>query len=77
MGLSAIALGGLDQALSHFENAAKQVGAPADVSGAGPDTVDLSTAAVSMLSARNEFAANIAVVKIADEMERNVLNVLA
>ena len=41
------------------------------------DTVELSDAAVSLLSARNEYAANIKVIQTADEMQRHMLDLLA
>jgi hypothetical protein len=39
--------------------------------------VDLSSAAVSLLSARNNFEVNIATLKFADNMEQRVLDILA
>jgi flagellar basal body rod protein FlgG len=78
MELSAIALQGLEQAQVQFEHAAAQVTASTATSDGTPvDTVDLSQAMVLLLSARNQFEANIAVLKTADEMQRQVFDVLA
>jgi flagellar basal body rod protein FlgC len=78
MELSAIALRGLEQALMQFGQAEEQVAAPAATADGTPvDTIDLSQAIVSLLSARNQFEANIAVLKTADEMQRHVVDVLA
>lgn len=77
MGLSAIALGGLDRALTQFQSAAARAGSAGGSPEAGLDIVDLSDAAVSMLAARNQFDANIAVLKTADQMERHALDILA
>lgn len=76
--MSAIALAGLERASAQFENAAARVTAPAATSGdGGPDTVDLSTAAVALLNARDNFAANIQMLKIADDMQRTAIELLA
>ncbi len=72
MGISAIALGGLNQAQTKFENAARRVAA-----GGSGDTVELSSDAVAMISAKNDFAADIAALKVADNMQRSVLDILA
>lgn len=76
MGLSTIALGGLERAFAQFQGAATRIAAPASAS-ANAGTVDLSAAAISMLAARNEFAGNIQVLKMAVEMQRLELDVLA
>jgi hypothetical protein len=70
--ISAIALGGLNQAQSKFENAAKRV-----ASGGSGDTVELSSDAVAMISAKNDYAVNIQALKVADNMQRSVLDLLA
>ena len=71
--ISAIALAGLNRASAQFQDAATRIAAGG---GAGPgmDGVDLSTAAVSLLSARDDFAANIAALKVANEMERHMID---
>ena len=73
MNISAIALQGLEQSQTHFEKAASQVAQAVDPC----DSVDLSQAAVNLISAKNDFAANIKVAKVADEMERAILDMLA
>ena len=76
--LTAIALSGLEQATAQFERAAVQVaGGSGPSGGAGRDVVDLSAAAVGMLVARNDFGANIQVLKVADEMQRHTIDLLA
>ena len=79
MDLSAIALRGLDIAQAKLERVTNRLAAAGQVSsgGASVDTVDLSTAVISLLSARNEFATSIKVLKTADDMQRQVINLLA
>lgn len=48
----------------------------ASPSGAGVDTVSLSDAAVAMIAAKTQFAANISVMKKADEMQKSAISVL-
>ncbi len=79
MDLSAIALRGLDMAQAKLERVANLLVAVGEASpeAAPVDTVDLSAAVVSLLSARNEFAANIKVLRTADDMQRQVLDLMA
>jgi flagellar hook protein FlgE len=42
----------------------------------GGDVVDLSTSMVSLLQSRNSFDANTKVFKVADEMQKSLLNVI-
>ena len=79
MDLSSIALRGLDQAQTRFERAAVGV---AGVTGASPDgaaidTVDLSTAMVSLLSTQNDVEANVKLLKIANDIQRQIIDLLA
>lgn len=78
MDISSIALQGLQQAQSQFENSAIRVSnaGAASPNGSGIDTVDLSSAAVQMLASKNQFTANINVLKIADEMQKSIINLL-
>ena len=79
MDVSSIALQGLEQAQVQLDNSAKRlasIGATSP-SGAVVDDVSLSQEAVSMLSSKNEFAMNINVLKIADEMQKSTINLLA
>jgi hypothetical protein len=79
MELSAIALQGLQQATAQFEASAAR---PASVGAATPegapvDTVNLSEAIVALLTAENQFTANIGVLKTAGEMQTHILDLLA
>jgi len=71
MNISAIALGGVQNAAAKFERSAARLAA-ADPS----DTVDLSTTAVDLLASRNQFEANIKLMQIADRMYKQTLDVL-
>jgi flagellar basal body rod protein FlgC len=77
-----LAIAGLQAANEMFEQAAAGViraAAPpssSDAPAAGIDTVELSTAMVSMLEARTSFEANVRVFQTADEMSRSTLDVL-
>lgn len=75
--LSAIALGGVERASAQFERAATTVSGAASPDGPAVDTVDLSSAAVSMLAAHNDFTANLNVLKVADDMQRHAIDMLA
>lgn len=76
--ISAIALQGLEQAESQFALAASQLSSAgiAPSAGAG-DTVDLSEAAVALISAKDDYASNVATMKIADDMVRETISLLA
>lgn len=79
MNLSAIALQGLEQANVQLEKAAIRIATAATPSsdGSNVDTVDLSAEMVAMLSAKNQFLAEIATLKVADEVQKNVVNLIA
>jgi len=79
MELSAIALQGLEQSQGAFEKSVVQLTAGSASTGNQPpsDVVDLSEAAVSMLSAKNGFDVNIRVLQIADQMQQQALDILA
>ncbi|MFZ3213521.1 MAG: flagellar basal body rod C-terminal domain-containing protein [Terriglobales bacterium] len=79
MDLSAIALQGLDQAQVQLQSAAiKLVGMGADSSdGAGLDTVDLSTEIVALMSAQNQYSANLSTLKTTDQLQQSLLDVTA
>lgn len=76
--LSAIALQGLDQAQGQFNRASAQIATSFSTPSAntGGDIVDLSQAAVGLLSAKSDFDANLKVVRVGDEMERTTLALL-
>jgi hypothetical protein len=77
--LSAIALTGLDRAQARFEQSARSVTAatapPTD--SATADTVDLTTASVNLLAAKQDFAVNLKVLQTADRLDRSTLDILA
>jgi len=79
MDISAIALEGLQQAETKLNNAAITVADyPATVpDNAGVDTVDLSAEFVALTQAQTQFAANIDMLKTADQIDQNTLNVTA
>jgi hypothetical protein len=76
--ISAIALQGLERAQSGFEQSAARLATPATAAAnaQSADIVSLSKEAVTMLVSRNEFSANLQVLKTAAEMEREALNLL-
>jgi flagellar hook protein FlgE len=75
MDISSIALGGLGAAQSQFNKAASSIAA--NSAGAGPaDTVDLSSSAVALLSAKETYGANLATVKVADEMSQQTIDLI-
>jgi flagellar hook protein FlgE len=71
------ALGGLQQAESRVNVIAGKIA----VSGGGStadssDSVDLSTQAVALIQARDDFSANIGTLKTIDEMQRRLFDLL-
>ncbi|MBI1739705.1 MAG: hypothetical protein HY233_02490 [Acidobacteriales bacterium] len=77
MDLSAIALQGLEQAQIQLEKTATRLASGEAPDGATSDTVDLSAEMVALLSAKNQFSANLSTLKIADEIEKNVIDLMA
>ena len=79
MDISAVALQGVCQALSQVAQAGSKLASIGINAGDGAplDTADLSDAAVSLLSGKDAFAANIQLLKVADEMKGTTLNLLA
>jgi len=71
----ASAVEGLARSEAQFNQAARSIAR--SPLGAGVDTVDLSTAAVALLAARNNFEANTQIIKISDELEQTLINTLA
>jgi len=69
-----IPLSGLNQAESSVNQIASKV---ATVGFPQGDGVDLSSEAVSLIQAKNNFAANTKVIQTEDEMTKNLLNILA
>jgi hypothetical protein len=79
MDITAIALQGVDQAGAQLQDAATQLASigPDTPAGAGVDVVDFSSAVVALLSAQNQFAANIGTLNVADNIQGTALNVFA
>jgi flagellar hook protein FlgE len=76
--VSSIARQSLDQAEIQLESAASQLaGAGASSNASSPDLVDISTGMVDLMSAQNNFAVNISVMKTADEMQKYAIDILA
>ena len=78
MDISAIALQGLETSQAQFDQAAGRLaslGSPSP-DAASVDTVDLSAETVSLLSAKNAFEMNISVMKIANQMQGQLVNLL-
>jgi flagellar hook protein FlgE len=74
VGLS-LALEGLTRSEALFSQAARTI-ARAPLSADSTDTVDLSAAAVALLTARNNFEATTKFIKTSDEMEQSLINTL-
>ncbi len=77
MDISAIALQGLEQAQVQLEAAATAIaGGGGSSGGPGADSVDLSTAVVALLTAKNQFALDIGVLKVADQAQKSLIDVV-
>ena len=78
MQISAIALQGLDQAQCQVEQAGRQLAdVGADTGPGSADTVSLSDAAVSLLSGKNQFATDVNLAHVADDLQKQAINLLA
>jgi hypothetical protein len=76
--ISAIALQGLETSQAQFDQAAGRLaslGSPSPEA-ASVDTVDLSAQTISLLSAKNAFEMNISVMKVANEMQARLIDLL-
>ena len=69
------ALEGLIHSEAQFTQAAQSI-ARAPLPGGETDTVDLSAAAVALLTARNNFEANTKLIKISNELEQSLIDTL-
>jgi hypothetical protein len=77
--ISASALQGMQKAEAQLGTAANKIAQlPNAVEGTagGGDTVDLSTQMVALLSARDNFMANVEAFKTGDSMQRTLLNMV-
>lgn len=71
------ALQGLQRSEAQFNRAAANIAqAPFSSSAPPGDRVDLSTQAVALIDSRNSFDANIKVLKVDDQMQQTLLNVI-
>ena len=70
------ALEGMSRAETQLNQAAGDIARAATVSPPGGDIVDLSISMVSLLQSRNSFDANTKVFKVADEMQKSLLNAI-
>ena len=79
MDLSAIALQGLEQGQVQLDKAAARLAGAGAVSpdGTNLDTVDLSAEMVALMSAKTQFSASLSILKTADEIQKNTLDVTA
>jgi hypothetical protein len=80
MDILGIAQQGMQQAQGQFDKTAQsiaQVGLNTGGSQAPSDSVNLSDAAVSLLSSKNQFETDVAVAHTADEMQKSTLSLLA
>ena len=75
MDLSSLALGGLHAAEAEFNGASSEINQNSASSGSG-DTADLSSSAVALLAAKENFAANLSAVEATDEIARQIINLM-
>ena len=75
----AIALGGLQQADNRLNTAAARIAgaSPSSPDGANLDVADLSAEMIALMSAQTLFDTNLATLKTADEMQKNLVNLKA
>jgi hypothetical protein len=71
------AAGGLQQAEDQVNRTASLLARSPFYKGSQPDEVSLSDQVVSLLEAKDNYSANLDAVKVADEMQKSTLSVLA
>ena len=77
MDVTGIALGGMQTAQGMLEKTADRLANVGAITAEGTgDTVDLSAEMVSLMTARQQFEANAAAFRTADEMQKNLVNML-
>jgi flagellar hook protein FlgE len=74
MDVTSVALSGMQNAQNTLQKSAERL---ASVSPENSDSVELSSQMVAMLSARNQYQTNAAVVRTADDLSKKVLDMLA
>ncbi len=79
MDISSIALQGIAQAESQADTAASALANAGTTAqnGANLDVVDISAQMLSLLSAQNEAAINIDILKTADQIHQSLIDVMA
>jgi len=72
-------LQGMQRAQAQLNTAATNIARLPEVTqpGQGGDVVDLSTDMVALLSSRDNFMANVEAAKTGDQMQRDLLNMIA
>jgi hypothetical protein len=76
MNINSVALGGLQQAERQFESiGGKLAQLPLVAAASGPDTVDLSAAMVGLVDAQRAAEANLQILRTADKMNLQILDV--
>ena len=70
------ALEGMSRAETQFNKAAGDIARAPVVSPSGGDVVDLSASAVALTESKNSFEANTKVFQVADQMSKDLLNVI-
>jgi flagellar hook protein FlgE len=78
MDITSIAARGLSQADAQLNSAGSKIAASSvkTSNGAGKDTVDLSSAVVDLLAAKNLYSVNIKTIKAADEIQMTIIDLL-
>jgi flagellar hook protein FlgE len=77
MDISAVALRGLEGTQGQFNRSASKLSMAASPTSTTADETDLSQAAVGLLTAKNDFEGNLKILKVADQMERSTIDLLA
>ena len=79
MNITAIALLGLQEAQNQMDRSASRVASASAISGdaINSDTVDISQEAISMMSAKTLFSANLSSLETAGQMQQSILDMMA
>jgi flagellar hook protein FlgE len=75
--ISSIAQQGLQQAEVQLKNAASTLAGAGTSPAFNSDSVDLSAGIIDLMSAKNNFAINISIMKTADQIQKHVIDLLA
>ncbi len=78
MDVSAIALQGYQQAEARLNRAASNIASsPASAAAGSPDTVDLSTQILELMSAKDQAAISLATIETANQVQQNLIDLMA